>query len=377
MQVTPTTNFNDVADAINGNSALQTKGIHMVFFDESLTMTTRMPSAPPGALYVPAIYRDNDFGENEDLIAAGMDATLFRGFRTYEVPFVGLEYVDFPAATFLRNDTGKNLRIISVTNPSKIGIRFNAATQIISLLKPSLENAAPDQFTYTISDGTSSRSTANVRVRVSALKANDDYVVLRGGFEVDARAGTKLVFHQGLVSQYLTGNTVTIMGVQVPFNEQTRIDELARAFNLAAGNLGMDLSVGDADGGYLFDPTRPGYLILTIYAANIPVGTVPGELFGTVREIKVGVARGCDFTFAEIMANDIHSLPITITEISGMPLSQLNDGVRFGRFYPLPNNIGVRYVGFTYDQPFTARYTIRDSSGATSSATIYFVRPPE
>jgi hypothetical protein len=291
--------------------------------------------------------------------------------------------LNLPANSVMANDAGRDIRITAI-GQARYGVATLTDTGI-SYVAPAFSpagNPPSDTFTYSIADTFGQTAQASIVVnflRPAGIKANDDYfsvvrksrsviqanddVLILGNVVGQGRRGTKVVHGSDTASSVISGNTLTVLGVTCEFNPESNLSSALSAFNSSFDAIqeGLFMLITNDQDLEIFDPSLPGSVSLVIRAPVPPTGSLPADLFGaTVTTTETSLPSSVEFTYDQLMENDTHTLPIEVISV----------GVEGLRMFPLPNGRGYRYVGLGYQEAFTFPYTIRDTSGATSTANV-------
>jgi hypothetical protein len=162
--------------------------------------------------------------------------------------------ITIAASALLANDTDPNglpLSITGASNPANGTVSYNANTQVVTFV-PTAGYTGPASFTYSITDGQSSGSSATVSLTVSppAPVANND-----SGFVVNENGSTTIA-----VSTLLANDTdpnglpITFTGVSNPLNGTVSYNSNTQQVTFVptagyAGAASFSYSITDADGG--------------------------------------------------------------------------------------------------------------------------------
>ena len=234
-------------------------------------------------------------------------------------------------STVLTNDIGVGLSVTGHTAPAHGAVTINADGTYVYM--PANGYSGPDSFTYTVTDGAGSVSTATVTLNVNPVAQPDTATVaantpLSGSTVVANDIGTALT---------VTGNTAPSQGTVTVNPDGTYV------YSPAAGYSGPDsftYTVTDAAG---HTSTATVTLSVTPTAANDTAAT-PADtaLHGT-----------------SVLANDI-GIGLTVTSATN-PTHGTVVVNSDGTYVYTPNG------GFSGDDSFT--YTITDAAGHVSTAT--------
>jgi len=306
--------------------------------DGSLTYTPNAGYSGPDSY----TYTITDSGGNTSTATVTINVTPVANDDAYATAFN--TPITVAATGVLGNDIGTGLSVTSNTNPTNGSVTQNADGSLT--YTPNATYSGSDSYTYTISDGNGGTATATVNLTISP-DADDDAYTTPANTVLNVPAAGVLVNDDG------TGITVT-SNTGPLFGAVTQNADGSLSYTPAAGFSGPDSYT------YTITDSSGGTATATVNILVTP--TAVDDTYAVAYETTLNVNA-----LAGVFDNDLATSP-TVTANTNPTNGSLTINAD-GSFSYTPN------AGFTGPDSFT--YTLTDSSGQTSTATVTLnVAPP-